>query len=430
MQIEKSSNEQQKASNSVPVATVKPHSVTAKPRKSREHRSRSQEWPDVPDVGKIDERNPEILAQKILETGRQIEAGKIVAVNSKPNVIVNGHARDSDSHPAKSTMQRPHSQPQPQRSHVPPSLAHRHSPTKRRPLNVVGKLQESPKVINFEDRLKSIITSVLNEDQEHRKATRQAPPTHPYTNGYVRGAGVQPSGGGSGGGGGGGGGGGASGGAAAGYARATPRRGGYETRRAPEPPVAHHPQHAQHSHHAHHAHHAQHSQHSQHATHAHHAHHGHHAHSAHSAPPRHPSLVQPDYTQVNALFSPGFYTLGSVVHSFLLRCSVRVSLYNVRIVRVFSIPQIVALGSASRVFSFVVRRALVRIDAHAAEIMRRQSEALCDVAFTRSNPFHSEMNVCCVCDLSVRTVHVDHIIYHSNRKFHSIILKKEFASLV
>lgn len=38
-------------------------------------------------------------------------------------------------------------------------------------VNVVkNKPQESPKVINFEDRLKSIITSVLNEDQEQRKA--------------------------------------------------------------------------------------------------------------------------------------------------------------------------------------------------------------------------------------------------------------------
>lgn len=42
----------------------------------------------------------------------------------------------------------------------------------QKPLNVVAKVQESPKVINFEDRLKSIITSVLNEDQEQRKASR------------------------------------------------------------------------------------------------------------------------------------------------------------------------------------------------------------------------------------------------------------------
>ena len=46
-------------------------------RKSRDNRCRSQDWPDVPDVGKIEENNPEILAQKILETGRKIEAGKI-----------------------------------------------------------------------------------------------------------------------------------------------------------------------------------------------------------------------------------------------------------------------------------------------------------------------------------------------------------------
>lgn len=53
-----------------------------------------------------------------------------------------------------------------------PPLA-RQSPVKsQKPLNVVGKVQESPKVINFEDRLKSIITSVLNEDQEQRKASR------------------------------------------------------------------------------------------------------------------------------------------------------------------------------------------------------------------------------------------------------------------
>ncbi|XP_018022161.1 histone-lysine N-methyltransferase, H3 lysine-79 specific isoform X2 [Hyalella azteca] len=44
--------------------------------KSR-HRSRNQEWPAVPDIGKIEEKNPELLAMKILETGRQIEAGRI-----------------------------------------------------------------------------------------------------------------------------------------------------------------------------------------------------------------------------------------------------------------------------------------------------------------------------------------------------------------
>jgi hypothetical protein len=187
MQMERASEQKVVVTSTVPVATVKPHTVNSKPRKSREHRSRSQEWPDVPDVGKIEEQNPEILAQKILETGRQIEAGKI----SKPNVIVNGYVRDSDrlaeQHRAKTAPVHrtpPQPQPRPQQQTVP---LHRHSPVKsQKPLNVVSKVQESPKVINFEDRLKSIITSVLNEDQEQRKAARQTTPTHPFANGYVR----------------------------------------------------------------------------------------------------------------------------------------------------------------------------------------------------------------------------------------------------
>lgn len=193
MQIERA-GEQKVAPPTVPVATVKPHTVNSKPRKSREHRSRSQEWPDVPDVGKIEEQNPELLAQKILETGRQIEAGKI----TKPNVIVNGYVRDSDRHgdlqryPKAAT---PIMRTQPQRLAQPSvTHVHRHSPVKvQKPLNVVSKVQESPKVINFEDRLKSIITSVLNEDQEQRKATRQPTPNHAYSNGYVRQARGAPS---------------------------------------------------------------------------------------------------------------------------------------------------------------------------------------------------------------------------------------------
>lgn len=45
---------------------------------NKKSRGRSQDWPDVPDIARIDEKNPEILAQKILETGRQIEARKII----------------------------------------------------------------------------------------------------------------------------------------------------------------------------------------------------------------------------------------------------------------------------------------------------------------------------------------------------------------
>ncbi|XP_026758650.2 histone-lysine N-methyltransferase, H3 lysine-79 specific isoform X1 [Galleria mellonella] len=197
VQMERAGEQQKVVPSCVPVATVKPHTVNSKPRKSREHRSRSQEWPDVPDVGKIEEQNPEILAQKILETGRQIEAGKI----AKPNVIVNGYTRDPDRHiESHHRQQKPtapvhRTQPQPQSlrpAQPPPQLSHRHSPVKpQKPLNVVSKVQESPKVINFEDRLKSIITSVLNEDQEHRKASRQPAPNHTYSNGYVRSSSAQ-----------------------------------------------------------------------------------------------------------------------------------------------------------------------------------------------------------------------------------------------
>lgn len=45
---------------------------------NKKSRIRSQDWPEVPDIARIDEKNPEILAQKILETGRQIEARKII----------------------------------------------------------------------------------------------------------------------------------------------------------------------------------------------------------------------------------------------------------------------------------------------------------------------------------------------------------------
>ncbi|XP_053611544.1 histone-lysine N-methyltransferase, H3 lysine-79 specific isoform X2 [Plodia interpunctella] len=240
VQMERASEQHQKViPPSVPVATVKPHTVNSKPRKSREHRSRSQEWPDVPDVGKIEEQNPEILAQKILETGRQIEAGKI----SKPNVIVNGYLRDSDRHPDHRADHRSHLAPpvhrtQPQPARAP--LQHKHSPVKQKPLSIIGKVQESPKVINFEDRLKSIITSVLNEDQEQRKAGRGPTPT-PYNNGYVRGAGpfprgpVQLAGAGPAG-------------PPAGYARPAVRRERYpyERRDAPRPQPPHH-----HLHHVH-----------------------------------------------------------------------------------------------------------------------------------------------------------------------------------
>lgn len=122
-------------------------------RKSREGRSRSHEWPDVPDIGKIQENNPEILAQKILETGRQIEAGRI------PN-------RQSSNSNSKARL------PQASLSF---STASSISSTQSQTINndVLNRTQEPPRVANFEDRLKSIITSVLNEDQQNRNKQQQ-----------------------------------------------------------------------------------------------------------------------------------------------------------------------------------------------------------------------------------------------------------------
>lgn len=117
-------------------------------RKSREGRSRSQEWPDVPDIAKIQENNPEILAQKILETGRQIEAGRIPN-RSNTNTATTARAR----------------LPQATLSFTSPSPSVQSQINNRESTN---KAQEPPRVANFEDRLKSIITSVLNEDQQNR----------------------------------------------------------------------------------------------------------------------------------------------------------------------------------------------------------------------------------------------------------------------
>lgn len=130
------------------------------PRKSREHRSRSQDWPDVPDVGKIEENNPEILAQKILETGRQIEAGKI-----RGSVLENARCQP---------QQRPQPPRPPRPSQPPITFTNNNS-------NNSNRAQEPPRVANFEDRLKSIITTVLNEDQHNRKQQQNQNQVQPPT---------------------------------------------------------------------------------------------------------------------------------------------------------------------------------------------------------------------------------------------------------
>jgi hypothetical protein len=48
-----------------------------------------------------------------------------------------------------------------------------------------NRAQEPPRVANFEDRLKSIITSVLNEDQQNRQQQQALLSTNGYSNASV-----------------------------------------------------------------------------------------------------------------------------------------------------------------------------------------------------------------------------------------------------
>ncbi|ALC45429.1 gpp [Drosophila busckii] len=143
--------------------------VKSTSRRSREHRARSQEWPEVPEVGKIQESNPEVLAQKILETCRQVEAGKFQAppVCNAISYAVNGKQAKLEPKPElkspliyKDSTLMPAPKQQQQQQQLLPKC--------ELPLGLSRSKQESPKVANFEDRLKSIITSALNEDQEQR----------------------------------------------------------------------------------------------------------------------------------------------------------------------------------------------------------------------------------------------------------------------
>lgn len=126
-------------------------------RKNRESRSKSHEWPEVPDIGKIQENNPELLAQKILETGRQIEAGRIPNRQSG-NSNSNSKARLPQASLSFSTSS---------------SISSTQSQTAIANKDTPNRIQEPPRVANFEDRLKSIITSVLNEDQQNRNKQQQ-----------------------------------------------------------------------------------------------------------------------------------------------------------------------------------------------------------------------------------------------------------------
>lgn len=141
-------------------------------RKSREYRARSQDWPEVPDIAKIEEQNPEILAQKILETGRKIEASKMSAIstNKSPQAL-NKSMQTNQKGLVRNNMPAP--LPMTKRQKTSHNYPTANVPTIPHPS--ISKAQEPPRFTNFEDRLKSIITSVLNEDQQNRAKQSQTP---------------------------------------------------------------------------------------------------------------------------------------------------------------------------------------------------------------------------------------------------------------
>lgn len=160
LNLERANEERKQAQNLL--YTRQQQQLSKVPRKSREYRTRSQDWPDVPDIAKIEEQNPEILAQKILETGRKIEASKMSNTKTCQPMSAPKHPSSHTSHRGVVRMNNAMPAPLP-------------NPKKLRTAStyVTQKPQEPPRIANFEDRLKSIITSVLNEDLQHRTKSQQ-----------------------------------------------------------------------------------------------------------------------------------------------------------------------------------------------------------------------------------------------------------------
>lgn len=142
-------------------------------RKNREHRTKTHDWPEIPEISKIEEKNPEILAQKILETGRQIEAGKLLA---NPQTAKPGKAENLSYHKKSSNAQHAMNA-QSKGEHMSmsaPSVAQKSGKSSaasnvHQGLPKAGgskKGSDSHKVVNFEDRLKSIITSALQGQEQ------------------------------------------------------------------------------------------------------------------------------------------------------------------------------------------------------------------------------------------------------------------------
>lgn len=117
---------------------MQPSSHHSRGRKSRESRTRSQEWPDVPDMEKIKEDNPDLLAKKILDAGRQLEKN-----------------RENPRHPKHSEEE----------------------------VRLDPKIKAPPKIhmnelpsINFNDRMQSIILSELKVNPGEQQKQQQPPP--------------------------------------------------------------------------------------------------------------------------------------------------------------------------------------------------------------------------------------------------------------
>ncbi|XP_050497396.1 histone-lysine N-methyltransferase, H3 lysine-79 specific isoform X2 [Diabrotica virgifera virgifera] len=172
-------NEERKQAQALAARQQQPAKVS---RKSREYRARSQDWPDVPDIAKIEEQNPEILAQKILETGRKIEASKMSAINNKvPQIIHNNptkHLPPNNNYPKSLIRNMPApfamTTKRQKTTHNYP-MANMPTVQNNHPTNHPCKVQGALRIANFEDRLKSIITSVLNEDVQNRTKQAQTP---------------------------------------------------------------------------------------------------------------------------------------------------------------------------------------------------------------------------------------------------------------
>ncbi|KAI9565726.1 putative histone-lysine N-methyltransferase [Daphnia sinensis] len=152
-----------------PVVAKPPAAFQPPPRKpnSAGNIRRNQEWPDIPEIGKIDEKNPEILAKKILETGRQIEAGKYgTELTSRGQQTVTEKKIPPPEKNRNSTkMPRP-----PSATKLPnTTIAQSQTPTPPPSVPITNKTasvshaDSTPRGYDFEDRLKNLITSVLND---------------------------------------------------------------------------------------------------------------------------------------------------------------------------------------------------------------------------------------------------------------------------